>query len=126
MVVKKLKPFHTDERGTMTHLLDGKVKIVSALLITCRKGAVRANHYHTHDTHYSYMLKGSMEYTYQDIRKKGAKKQSVIVKEGEIVISPPLVAHAMLFLEDSVFLALTTEKRDQSSYETDIIRLKLI
>lgn len=126
MIVKKLKPFYVDERGAMTHLLDGKVKIIGALLITCKKGAVRANHYHTHDTHYAYMLKGSMEYTYQDLKKKNSKKRSVLVKEGELVFTPPMVGHAMRFLEDSTFLALTTEKRDKTSYETDTIRIKLI
>ena len=124
--VKRLKPFYTDERGAMTHLLDGKIKIVGALLITCKKGSIRANHYHTHDMHYSYMLKGSMEYLYQDLKKKGAKKRSVIVKEGELVVSPPMVAHAMRFLEDSVFLALTTQPRARSQYEKDTVRVTLI
>lgn len=110
----------------MTHLLDGKMAIVGVLLITCKKEAVRANHYHRHDTHFSYMLKGSMEYTYKNMRKKNAKIHSVIVKEGDIVESPPMVAHAMRFLEDSVFLALTTEKRDQSAYESDTVRVTLI
>lgn len=126
LIVKRIKPFHTDKRGTMTHLLNGKIMVVSALLITCKKGAIRANHYHRHDTHVSYMLKGSMEYSYKDMRKKNTKMQSVIVKEGDIVESPPMVAHAMRFLEDSVFLALTTEKRDQSAYETDTVRVTLI
>ncbi len=126
MVAKKLKPFHKDHRGTMTHLLDGKTNIVGAVLITCKKGAVRANHYHTHDTHYSYMLKGSMNYVYQVLNKKGTKKRSIIVKEGEIVHTPPMVGHAMIFLEDSMFLALTTEQRNQSSYETDTKRIALV
>ncbi len=124
--IKKLKPFHEDERGTMTHLLDGKIKIIGALLVTCKKGAIRANHYHTHDIHYSYMLKGSMRYVYQDLRKKGVKKRSAIVRAGHIVETLPMTAHAMLFLEDSIFLALTTEKRDQSSYESDTVRVTLI
>ena len=126
MIIKKLKPFYVDERGTMTHLLDGKIKIIGALLITCNKGAIRANHYHTHDIHYSYMLKGSMEYTYQNLKVKNSKKRSIIVHEGDLVYTPPMTGHAMRFLEDSIFLALTTEKRDKSSYETDTIRLKLI
>ena len=72
------------------------------------------------------MLKGRMEYTYKDMNKKNAKKHSVILGVGDIVESPPMVAHAMRFLEDSVFLALTTEKRDQSFYESDTVRIELL
>jgi len=110
----------------MTHLLDGKTPIVGAVLITCKKGAVRANHYHTYSTHYSYMLKGSMNYVYQDLKKKDARKRSIIVREGEMVHTPPMVAHAMVFLEDSIFLALTTGKRNKSSYEGETKRIALV
>ena len=72
--VKKIKPFHIDERGEMSHLLEGKTPITSVLLITSKKGAIRANHYHKKDTHYAYMLKGKMEYAYQDLKSKNKKK----------------------------------------------------
>lgn len=122
--VRKIKPFFKDERGEMSYLLDGKQKINGALLITCKKGSIRANHYHKKDTHYSYMLKGKMEYTYQKVR--GDQKKTIIVKEGDMVVSPPMVIHAMRFLEDSIFLALTTEERERKKYEKDTVRIKLI
>lgn len=124
--VKKIKPFHVDERGEMFYLLDKSVPITSALYITCKKGSIRANHYHKKDTHYSYMVKGSMEYTYKNVLDKNAKKHKVIIRKGEIVESPPMTMHAMRFLEDSIFIALTTEARDQKKYEKDTIRVKLI
>ncbi len=124
--VKKIKPFHVDERGEMSYLLDKKIPITSILLITSKKDAIRANHYHKKDTHYSYMLAGKMEYSYQDLRSKNKKKQSVIIKKGDIVCTPPMTIHAMRFLEDSVFLAITTEDRDQKKYEKDTVRIKLI
>jgi quercetin dioxygenase-like cupin family protein len=67
-IVKKIKPFHVDERGEMSHLLDNASNITSVLYITCKKGAIRANHYHKKDTHYSYMVEGSMEYTYKNLK----------------------------------------------------------
>lgn len=121
-----VRPFFKDSRGEMSHLLDGKVKIVSAVLITCKKGAIRANHYHEHDTHYSYMLKGSMEYVHKDLHKINAKKRSFVVREGQIVVTPPMIAHAMKFLEDSVFLALTTEPRSRGEYEKDTKKIQLL
>lgn len=121
----------------MSYLLDNSVSITSALYITCKKGSIRANHYHKKDTHYSYMLKGRMEYTYKNVKSQnskvkirpdtvGTKRKTIIVNAGEIVETPPMTVHAMRFLEDSVFLALTTESRDQDKYERDTIRVKLI
>lgn len=124
--VRKVKAFHVDERGEMSHLLEGKVKISSALLISSRKGAIRANHYHKKDSHYCYLLKGKMEYVCQDLTSRNSSKKTLLVKEGEIVYTPPMIAHAMWFLEDSVFLALTTEPREQSEYEKDTVRIELI
>lgn len=124
--VKTIKPFFSDSRGTLAHLLDGSIKIESVLLITCKKGAVRANHYHKRDMHLSYMLKGVMDYTYRDMRKRNVHKRTIRVHEGQIVVSPPMVAHAMEFIEDSVFLALTTQKRNRTSYEKDTVRMSLV
>lgn len=125
-IVRAVKPFFTDERGEISHILDDETLITSALFITCKKGAIRANHYHKKDTHYSYMIKGKMEYTYQDMSDKNSKKKTVIVKAGEVVQTPPMTKHAMKFLVPSVFIALTTEPRDQKNYEKDTMRVKLI
>lgn len=124
--VKTVCPFFTDSRGSLTYLLDGSVNIKSALLITCKKGSVRANHYHKRDTHFSYIIKGSMDYMYKEMGDPKAKKQTIRVVAGQVVVSPPMVAHAMKFLEDSVFLALTTQKRNRTSYEKDTIRTNLL
>lgn len=123
-IVKKVEPFHVDKRGEISYVLDSNASITSVLLITCKKGSIRANHYHKKDSHYAYLLEGKMEYTYQEVGSK--KKQSIIVSKGEIVYSPPMTIHAMRFLEDSRFLALTTESRDKEKYEEDTVRIKLI
>lgn len=124
--IKKIKPFFVDDRGEMSYLLDDSSHITSALYITCKKGAIRANHYHKKDTHYSYVIKGSMEYIYKNVGNKDAKKHKVIVGKGEIVETPPMTMHAMRFLEDSSFIVLTTESRDQKKYERDTVHIKLI
>lgn len=124
--VKKIKAFHTDARGDMFYLVDEDVAINGVLLITSKKGAIRANHYHKRDSHYSYMLKGSMEYTYKSLDKKNAKPTTVIVSQGEIVYTPPMTEHAMKFTENSTFLAITTEKRNHKKYEDDLVRVELV
>ena len=123
---KSIKPDFTDDRGDITKLLDdGKTVIMSTLLITCNKGAVRANHLHKKDSHYSYMVSGKMLYSEQPLDQPD-KKESVIVEAGDMVYSPPGMIHAMEFLEDSVFLALATESRQQASYEADTVRIKIV
>lgn len=124
--VKRIKPFHIDERGEMSYLLEDSISITSVLYITCKKGSIRANHYHKKDTHYSYILEGSMEYAYKDVKDKNAKKHTVIVSKGEIVRTPPMTIHAMKFMEDSIFIAFTTEGRDREQYEKDTVRTKLV
>lgn len=126
-LIRNLKPFHIDERGEMTYLIgDIKVPIQSVLLITCKKGSIRANHIHTRDSHYSYMLSGSMQYSYREGDSDKNPIKHVLVKRGEIVYTPPHEAHAMKFFEDSVFLAFTTEKRKKDKYEADLQRINLI
>ena len=122
--VQHLKPIDRDKRGSIIKVMEGK--ITSVLVIPSKKGAVRANHYHKRDTHYVYMVSGKMRYTIKDLIKKRARKQSVILKAGDLVYTPPMVAHAMEFLEDSVFLALTAERRDQKHYENDTTRIDLV
>ncbi len=122
---KKIKPFHSDKRGEMTYLIEGD-PIRSVLRITCKKGSIRANHIHTKGSHYSYMEKGSMNYYFRTGMDTKTPVSQIKVKQGEIVYTPPLEAHAMRFLEDSVFLAFTTEKRSKDKYEQDSKKVELI
>lgn len=124
-LIQNVKPFHIDERGEMIYLIEDAA-IRSVLLITCKKGSIRANHIHTKDSHYSYMLKGSMEYLYREGADDKSPIKHVIVKKGEMVYTPPHEAHAMKFSEDSAFLAFTTEKREQKKYEKDLRRVRII
>lgn len=114
---------HVDDRGEIIPLVDALMQ--SAVLITSRKGAVRANHYHKTDWHYCYVMKGSIEYYH---RPTGSDEpaEMVLVKEGEMVFTPPMVDHAMVFPEDSVFLTLGRNPRDQESYEQDVVRIEPI
>lgn len=123
---KKVTPFFTDARGEMSYIIDGDSNVNSVLLITCNKGAVRANHYHKKNDHYAFMLKGSMEYIWYDVKAKNKRKKKIIAKAGDLVYTPPMVAHAMRFLEPSSFLALSKEKRGKGKYEEDLIRVKII
>jgi quercetin dioxygenase-like cupin family protein len=122
VIVPLQKPF-ADNRGVIQPLVDATMR--SALIITSKKGTVRANHYHKTDWHYCYVLSGSIEYHHRPVGSK-AKPGRVLVKTGELFFTPPLVEHAMVFPEDTTFLTLSCNKRDQKAYEEDLIRIELV
>lgn len=108
-----------DERGEIKLVLVAPIKTV--LLITSKKGSIRGNHYHNRDVHWTYLVSGRMIYY-----EKHRILEEILVEPGQIVYSNKGVPHAMRFLEDSVFLALTTERRSGESYEKDTIRVKIV
>ena len=116
-----VKPSFVDNRGVITNILEEPINNV--VHITCKKGAIRANHYHKEDSHWSYMVRGKMEY-YE--RRPNGRLEMVIIEAGQMVYSAPGVPHAMKFLESSVFLALTTRKRSKGRYDEDTIKCEII
>ena len=68
-----------DARGSITNIADGSIGDVA--VITCNKGAIRANHYHDNDWHLTFMISGSMNYLWkQDLN--SIEYQRLICKFG--------------------------------------------
>ena len=122
VIVKLENPF-IDERGEIQPLVDSLMK--SAVLIRSNPKTLRANHYHKTDWHYCYVLSGEIEYYYRKTNTSNPKKK-LIVKKGQMVFTPPLVDHAMVFNVETTFLTLSRNPRDQKSYEEDVVRINLI
>jgi quercetin dioxygenase-like cupin family protein len=116
------KPF-ADARGRIQPLVDLMMK--SAVLIESKKGSLRANHYHKTDWHYCYVISGCIEY-YHRPTGNAARPECVLVRAGEMVFTPPMVDHGMKFPEDTVFLTLSRNPRDQATYEADVVRIDMI
>ncbi|OGK18269.1 hypothetical protein A3G67_03165 [Candidatus Roizmanbacteria bacterium RIFCSPLOWO2_12_FULL_40_12] len=123
--IRKVKAFHKDKRGKLSYLTHEKMRIKDVLAISSKKGAVRANHYHKKDTHLIYLIKGKFKYITRVLGKKKSKSKTIVIKAGEIVVTPPKLAHKVVFLEDSFMVVVTTESRVQSKYEADTIRLEV-
>ena len=116
------KPF-VDLRGSIQPLVDSIMK--SAVMIHSKAGSLRANHYHKTDWHYCYVIYGKIKYYYKELNSdKGP--ELLIVEKGNMVFTPPLVEHCMKFPEDTLFLTLSRNPRDQETYELDVIRTNLI
>ncbi len=112
-------------RGIIEKLAEGEYH--SILRITSKKGTVRANHFHKGDSHMCYCTKGKIEYLWRDARDDSAPLQRVLIEAGQLFYTPPMVAHAMVFLEDTEFYAFTTSPRHtQADYEEDVTRVTLV
>jgi dTDP-4-dehydrorhamnose 3,5-epimerase-like enzyme len=121
--VTKIKPEFVDKRGFISRIIDqDKYKIRSVLYIKRKKGTRGADHFHKKDAHYIYVLSGKVKYGELDTRKKSSKIEYATLRPGDVVLSKPMIAHTTLFLEDSVILAFTSEKRNQKHYEKDTVR----
>lgn len=112
-----------DHRGDIFNLFEGRIEHIA--LITSKKGTVRANHYHKEDYQYIYLLSGAYESHSVEVRDP-RKVQVLHVKPGDMVETPPLIAHAQKFTEDSAFLALSTRQRERGKYESDTIAYQVI
>jgi dTDP-4-dehydrorhamnose 3,5-epimerase-like enzyme len=121
-VVKLEKPF-VDGRGEIQPLVDTMMK--SAVMIDSKAGSLRANHYHKTDWHYCYVVSGRIEYFH---RPTGSDQEPeiILVEEGEMVFTPPMIDHGMKFPVDTVFLTLSRNRRDQDSYEKDVVRIEMV
>ncbi len=109
-----------DDRGSIKNIADGKLGDVA--VITSKANSIRANHVHDHDWHLSYMVSGSMRYYWRtDLNTENS--ESITVNAGEMIYTPPQAPHKMLFLEDSVFIAISGLSRAQENYEADTKKL---
>ena len=107
------KPFK-DKRGWIKTILDGK--FYSCVEIYSKKGSVRANHYHPVQEQKCLLVKGQFISIYKNLLNDKSPKITHIVNEGDLIVTKPNVAHAMIFTKDSIFLNLVRGEREHKNY----------
>ncbi|HII17018.1 TPA: cupin domain-containing protein [Candidatus Woesearchaeota archaeon] len=123
--VIKIKPAFEDGRGKISNIIEDS-SISHVAIITSKKGSIRANHYHPEQIQYEFLISGRYESSSKDLKKEGAKIEKIVVEPGDLVITPPMIAHAMRFTEDSVMLNITTGSRDPEKFKEHTIKYELI
>jgi oxalate decarboxylase/phosphoglucose isomerase-like protein (cupin superfamily) len=118
-----LEPAIVDHRGTIQEIANVPMK--SAYIIHSKKGTVRANHWHKTDWHFCYVLSGHIRY-YSRPHDTNEPLKELVVQQGQMVYTPPLVDHAMHFPEETTFLVLSRNARDYDSYESDVERIMVV
>ena len=115
---------YSDSRGDLVKLLEGDIK--SSLLITSKKGSVRANHYHKKDHHYCYVVSGEIKYLTRPI---GARKgfELYTIESEKMFYTPEQLEHLMIFSKDTIFLTFSKNSfRSQKEYEDDLVRVDFL
>lgn len=116
----KLPQMFEDDRGFIANIADGNLGDVA--VIKSKINSVRANHVHEHDWHLSYLISGSMLYTWKNSINDQLTNQTEVAP-GELIFTPPKTPHKMTFTSDSIFIAVAALSRSQDSYEKDTERL---
>jgi uncharacterized RmlC-like cupin family protein len=91
-----------------------------------KKGSVRANHWHPKEQQKCLILSGKAVCVYQDLMKPNAPIKHHLAVAGDLVVTPPRVAHAIIYLEDTLFLNLVAGSRDPSKWGTHTRRYDLV
>jgi quercetin dioxygenase-like cupin family protein len=108
-----------DHRGEIIDVVE-KVDFSYATIIHSKKGVERGNHYHKKTVQYVYLLSGKLRSLSQ---MPGESVKSAVLNPGDLVMNVPNESHALISLEDSTFLVLTSGERGGKNYENDTYRL---
>ena len=98
------KEFIDKRRKISNHELPEPVNLIG--LIDSKKGTIRANHYHPIQEQKCIVTNGQFISVYQDLLNKNSPKITHVVDEGQLIVTKPNTAHAMVFSKDTVFLNL--------------------
>ena len=104
-----------DERGIISNFyFDDQINMIG--YVESNKKTIRGNHYHPVQTQKCLLIKGKYISVTKDLNKPNSVVETRLIKEGELSIIPPYVAHTMIFLEDSILLNLVNGERDHQNY----------
>ena len=114
---------HVNDNGEILNLLEKDCGSVT--LITSKDGAIRANHYHRTDWHYTHVLSGRVYYYERAI---GALEipEPFVFEKGDTFFTPPMREHAMRFEGDGQILTMSKRHRTPEEHEADVVRVKFL
>lgn len=114
-----------DERGKiLNYHLPESINMLG--LTTSKKGCLRANHYHPIQEQKVLLVSGSYISVYKDLLVENSPTHFHVITAGDCVITAPMVAHTMIFLEDSTFVNLVNGNRDHDKYGKHTIPYELV
>lgn len=122
-IVPLPRPFVNRQGLIQNLMLDAGYACVSVIESAPR--SVRSNHYHREDSHFLYVVSGSMLYYERGVG-EGAIPEPFVVSKRQMVFTPPMREHATAFLEPTTLLSISKRARDQESHESDVVRVEFL
>src|SRR3989344_4554687 len=124
LIVKGGNPF-VDSRGKIDNYeLPESVNLIAT--ITSKKGTVRANHFHPIQEQKCLLISGKYISVYKDLLVPDGNVKHQLILTGDLSIMPPMMAHTMIFLEDSIFINLVNGNRDHDKFGEHTIKYELV
>jgi uncharacterized RmlC-like cupin family protein len=116
----EIPPSFENDAGSIANLARGSFG--SASFIRSVAGSVRSNHYHQTDSHFIYIVSGFMYYYWRNAA-ASTPCDRIRVAKGQLIFTPPLVAHATYFPVESQVVTLNKYARDHRHHEADVVRI---
>ena len=121
MRIRNLNIDFKDDRGTITDLFyDANINHVAD--IKTFEKCIRGNHYHKQTTQHIFVYKGFLEYWYKKLGSLD-KPKKILVKENQIITTPPYEIHALKITDVNHFIVFATGQRGGKDYESDTFRV---
>lgn len=124
LVIKGANPFEDDRGRIDNYDLPESVNLIG--LISSKKGTIRANHFHPVQEQKCILISGKYVSVYKDLLFPDSPVKHQLIQAGDLSIMPPMVAHTMIFLEDSVFVNLVNGNRDHDKFGEHTIKHELV
>lgn len=114
-IIRKVEYHFEDGRGWIDyHILPESVTWIGT--ITTKKGSIRANHYHPKQEQKLLHVSGKCISVCKDLSVEGSPIKHQLVLPGDLVVTPKNVAHAVIYLEDSIQINLVKGERIPTNY----------
>lgn len=125
MIHTKITVATSDDRGRISDILYKTPIEHVAIIESIKGGLIRGNHYHKETTQIIFITQGSLRYWYQPLDKSEPPK-SVLMREYDMVSTPPFEVHALEILEPNQFIVFSNGRRGGDDYESDTFRVEPI
>jgi nucleoside-diphosphate-sugar epimerase/SAM-dependent methyltransferase len=128
IIIKGADPFK-DARGSIeNYYLPEPINWIGLIdtIVKGDKSSLRGNHYHPEQEQKVLVVSGSYLSVYKDLTKIDDPVKYHLVQAGDLVITPPNMAHTQLFLEDCVLLNLVSGERKHENYGKHTVYYELV
>ena len=119
-----------DERGKIDNYYLSEpinwIGLITTENVRERKNTIRGNHYHPEQEQKVLVTSGSYISVYKNLLESESPIKHHLVKAGDLVITPPNIAHTQIFLEDTTLLNLVHGERKHENYGKHTIPYELV